>query len=260
MEVDEAAPPPQLKDLDTLTGVRAFFQGSLTSADLANVVGYPVAGSNSVATVETVRAALNPPVTAANGLCTGHVLALQYLLLRPTSPGQPGGGILVASAVSNTVSTFGTLLIDIDRTLEHADGGSLRLGKLANRLCHTAAAQPWKRTTDKGFKSKFGLDRNAAVPWVVPTAQRARGGHGVAAAASSHHDAHGSAAAAAPGGVEGLQASPVPTHNLRKRKPSPLSNTEETRGPGGAGVPGQVVEQTGSSGMDVLLAVARSFN
>jgi hypothetical protein len=33
MEVDEAAPPLQLKDLDSVTGVRAFFQGSLTSAD-----------------------------------------------------------------------------------------------------------------------------------------------------------------------------------------------------------------------------------
>ena len=33
MEVDEAAPPLQLKDLDSITGVRAFFQGSLTSAD-----------------------------------------------------------------------------------------------------------------------------------------------------------------------------------------------------------------------------------
>ena len=70
MEVDEAAPPLQLKDLDSVTGVRAFFQGSLTSADLANVVGCPVEGADSVATVETVRAALNPPVTAAHGLCS----------------------------------------------------------------------------------------------------------------------------------------------------------------------------------------------
>ena len=57
MDVHGAPPPNELRDLDSLS-VRAFFQGSLTRADLATAVGYPVQGSGSEATVETVRAAL----------------------------------------------------------------------------------------------------------------------------------------------------------------------------------------------------------
>jgi hypothetical protein len=83
--------------------VRAFFQGSLARADLATAVGYPVQGSGSEATVETVRAALNPPVNADNGLCTGHILALHPLLMAKKGPeinGPPG--IFPANKVLNT--------------------------------------------------------------------------------------------------------------------------------------------------------------
>ena len=46
---------------DSVSSVRAFFQGSLTRADLATAVGYPVQGSGSEATVETVRGAEKTP-------------------------------------------------------------------------------------------------------------------------------------------------------------------------------------------------------
>jgi hypothetical protein len=58
MDVHGCILPPELRDLDSLSSVRAFFQGSLIRADLATAVGYPVQGSGSEATVETVRAAL----------------------------------------------------------------------------------------------------------------------------------------------------------------------------------------------------------
>ena len=59
MDVDGDPPSPELRNLDSVASVRAFFQGSLTRADLATAAGYPVSGSGSEATVETVRAALN---------------------------------------------------------------------------------------------------------------------------------------------------------------------------------------------------------
>ena len=58
MDVGGDPPPPELRDLDSLSSVRAFFQGSLTRADLATAAGYPMSGSGSEVTVETVRAAL----------------------------------------------------------------------------------------------------------------------------------------------------------------------------------------------------------
>jgi hypothetical protein len=54
--------------------------------------------------METVRAALNPPVDAGGGLCTGHVLALHHLLMAKNllmaKKGPPG--ILPANKVLNT--------------------------------------------------------------------------------------------------------------------------------------------------------------
>ena len=58
MDVHGCIPPPELRDLDTVASVRAFFQGSLTRADLATAAGYPMSGSGSEVTVDTVRAAL----------------------------------------------------------------------------------------------------------------------------------------------------------------------------------------------------------
>ena len=58
-DVDGDPPSPELRNLDSVASVRAFFQVSLTRANLATAAGYPVSGSGSEATVETVRAALN---------------------------------------------------------------------------------------------------------------------------------------------------------------------------------------------------------
>ena len=67
MDVGGDPPPPELRDLDSLS-VRAFFQGSLTRADLATAVGYPVQGSGSEATVETVRGAEKTPLALSDSL------------------------------------------------------------------------------------------------------------------------------------------------------------------------------------------------
>ena len=69
MDVHGAPPPPELRDLDSLS-VRAFFQGSLTRADLATAAGYPVQGSGSEATVETVRGAEKNPLALSDSLLT----------------------------------------------------------------------------------------------------------------------------------------------------------------------------------------------
>ena len=68
MDVDCAPPPPELRDLDSVASVRAFFQGSLTKADLATAAGYPVQGSGSEATVQTVRGAEKTPLALSDSL------------------------------------------------------------------------------------------------------------------------------------------------------------------------------------------------
>ena len=45
MDVGGDPPPPELRDLDSVASVRAFFQGSPTRADMATAAGYPVSGS-----------------------------------------------------------------------------------------------------------------------------------------------------------------------------------------------------------------------
>ena len=67
MDVHGAPPPNELRDLDSLS-VRAFFQGSLTRADLATAAGYPVQGSGSEATVETVRGTEKTPLALSDSL------------------------------------------------------------------------------------------------------------------------------------------------------------------------------------------------
>ena len=68
MDVGGDPPPRELRDLDSLSSVRAFFQGSLTRADLATAAGYPVQGSGSEATVETVRGAEKTPLALSDSL------------------------------------------------------------------------------------------------------------------------------------------------------------------------------------------------
>ena len=68
MDVGGDPPPPELRDLDSVASVRAFFQGSLTRADLATAAGYPVQGSGSEATVETVRGAEKNPLALSDSL------------------------------------------------------------------------------------------------------------------------------------------------------------------------------------------------
>ena len=68
MDVHGCIPPPELRDLDTVASVRAFFQGSLTKADLATAARYPVSGSGSEATVETVRGAEKTPLALSDSL------------------------------------------------------------------------------------------------------------------------------------------------------------------------------------------------
>ena len=100
--------------------------------------------------METVRAALNPPVDASHGLVTGHVLALHHLLMAKKGP----PGILPANKVLNTMHALGSMLTRIDHTLERADGGAERVGKLAIKLCHSGTAA-FKKVSDKPFKARF---------------------------------------------------------------------------------------------------------
>jgi hypothetical protein len=59
------------------------------------------------------------------------------------------------------------VLIRIDRTLEHIEGGAERVGRLAIKLCHVGST-PFKGVSGKSFKARFGLEVNTPVPWVVP--------------------------------------------------------------------------------------------
>jgi hypothetical protein len=78
------------------------------------------------------------------------------------------------------------VLIRIDSTLEHIEGGAERVGRLAIKLCHVGST-PFKGVSDKSFKARFGLEVNTPVPWVVPMDVKPRQHDGAGRAGGAVH-------------------------------------------------------------------------